>query len=77
MGTDFDYKGSRRSVGEGYVERVLVRPANEGEAPHLPRLLKGCTAVRLPADEACSSATNPRWLPNEVQPVGCEAMLDH
>ncbi|MBC6413136.1 MAG: transposase [Hyphomonadaceae bacterium] len=54
----FGYKGFWRSDGEGYVERVLVRPANEGEAPHLPHLLKGCTAVRVLADKAYSSKTN-------------------
>jgi len=35
-----------------------VGPANESEAPHLPHLLKGCTAVRVLADKACSSETN-------------------
>ena len=40
------------------MEVVPVRPANAGEAPHLTHLFKGCKAVRVPADKACSSETN-------------------
>ena len=54
----FGYKGFWRSDGAGHVEVVPVRPANAGEAPHLPHLLKGCAAVRVLADKACSSETN-------------------
>ncbi|MBC6403283.1 MAG: hypothetical protein GDA35_06640 [Hyphomonadaceae bacterium] len=49
----FGHKGFWRRDGYGYVEVVLVRPANAVEAPHLPYLLKGCTAVRVLADKAC------------------------
>ena len=54
----FGYKGFWRSDGAGHVEVVPVRPANAGEAPHLPHLLKGCRAAHVLADKACSSETN-------------------
>ena len=40
------------------MERVLARPANEGEAPHFPALVAGCTARRVLADKGLASAAN-------------------
>ena len=48
----FGTKGFIRTDGDGYVERVLARPANEGEAPHFPALVAGCTARRVLASAA-------------------------
>ncbi len=47
-----------RTDGEGFVERVLARPANEGEAPHFPAMVSDCTARRVLADKGLSSAAN-------------------
>ncbi len=54
----FGYKGFVRTDGEGFVERVLARPANEGEAPHFPAMVSDCTARRVLADKGLSSAAN-------------------
>ena len=54
----FGYKGFIRTDGDEYVERVLARPANEGEAPHFPALVAGCTARRVLADKGLASAAN-------------------
>ena len=54
----FGYKGFIRTDGDGYVERVLARPANEGEAPHFPALVAGCTARRVLADKGLAGAAN-------------------
>ncbi len=54
----FGTKGFIRTDGDGYVERVLARPANEGEAPHFPALVTGCTARRVLADKGLASAAN-------------------
>ena len=37
---------------------MLARPANEGEAPHFPALVAGCTARRVLADKGLASAAN-------------------
>jgi len=60
--THFGYKAFRRTNGDGYVERVLVRPAYEGESPHPESMVEGCTARRVPADRDCSSAANQEML---------------
>ena len=54
----FGTKGFIRTDGDGYVERALARPANEGEAPHFPALVAGCTARRVLADKGLTSAAN-------------------
>jgi len=45
----FGHKGFWRRDGDGYVEVVPVRPANAGEAPHLPHLLKAANRIDLVA----------------------------
>lgn len=54
----FGYKGFLRTDGDGFVEHVLARPANEGEAPHFPAMVEGCTARRVLADKGLASAAN-------------------
>ena len=54
----YGYKGFMRCDGEGFVERVMVRPANESEAPHFGAMVEGCTSERVLADKAYSSTAN-------------------
>ena len=52
------YKGFARCDEQGYVDKVLVRPANEGEAPHFETMIKGTKAKRVMADKAYYSQQN-------------------
>ena len=63
----FGYKGFIRTDGDGYVERVLARPANEGEAPHFPALVAGRTARRVLADKVWPAPPTGRTWPPQSQ----------
>jgi len=78
-GTCFGCKAFRRTSGGGYVEHVLVRPANEGEAPHLGSMVEGCTARFVPADRAQSGAANREMLAERGMKSGImfRAARDH
>jgi IS5 family transposase len=54
----FGYKVFVRADGEGFVDKLLARPANEGEAPHLAAMAAGCGAARLLTDKGFSSRAN-------------------
>jgi IS5 family transposase len=58
----FGYKVFARSDGEGFVDKLLARPANEGEAPHLAAMAAGCEAARLLTDKGFASRSNREML---------------
>ena len=52
------YKLFARTDGAGFVDKIMARPANEGEQPHLPQMAKGAKAQRLLSDKGLTSAAN-------------------
>ena len=52
------YKVFVRSDGDGFIDKVMAGPANEGEQPHLPRMAKGANCKRLLMDKGLASAAN-------------------
>ena len=58
----FGYKCFSRVDESGFIEKVLARPANEGEQPHFPSLVVGSTAERIMADKGMASAANRQHL---------------
>jgi len=54
----YGYKGFARCDEEGFVEKTLARPANEGEAPHFETMIEGAKAKRIAADKAYASKKN-------------------
>ncbi len=42
----------------GFIKTLFLRPANEGEAPHFPRLMAKDTGKKVLADKAYASAKN-------------------
>ena len=56
------YKGFARCDEEGFVGKIIVRPANEGESPHFEAIIKGADASRVLADKAYASKANREML---------------
>ena len=52
------YKGFARCDEEGFVDRVHVTPANQGESPEFGTMIKGANAQRVLADKAYASKAN-------------------
>lgn len=59
----FGYRGYvRTDEGDGYIERVEVRPANESETKMLEKMAEGSKAKRVYADKGFASKENRKGL---------------
>lgn len=58
----FGYKGFGRCDEEGYVDKVHVIPANQGESPEFITMAQGAKAKRAKADKASASKANRAFL---------------
>lgn len=58
----FGYKLFTRTDGEGYIDKIMARPANENEIPHLPTMARGARAKRVLGDKGTVSADNRAFL---------------
>ena len=52
------YKGFARCDEDGFVDKVMVRAANEAESPHFAAMVDGAKARRILADKAYAAKAN-------------------
>ena len=59
----FGYKGSvLADVNKGFISKVHVTPANQGEGPELPKMMKYVETKRLMTDKAYDSEKSRQFL---------------